>query len=63
MENMLIIGWDYKVCLTDKGKNIILKIVEIIDEWTDILVQVNKEEEIKTSIRVFRENFRVWQKI
>lgn len=28
----------YKLCLAYKGKNIILKIVEIIDKWIDILV-------------------------
>lgn len=45
----------YKIYLTDKGRGIIPEILEIIDLWIDILVEGNREEEIKTSIE-FLEN-------
>lgn len=45
----------YKIYLTDKGKDIIPEILEIIDLWIDILVEGSEEEEIKNSIE-FLEN-------
>jgi len=45
----------YKIYLTDKGKDIIPEILEIIDLWIHILVEGSEEEEIKNSIE-FLEN-------
>lgn len=40
----------YKLYLTDKGRTVIPEILQIIDSWTDILVQGNEEDKIKASI-------------
>lgn len=40
----------YKLYITDKAKNIIPEIIEILDNWTDILVQGNDKEKIENSL-------------
>lgn len=40
----------YKLYLTDKGKDVIPKIIQIIDDWTNILVQDDEENEINISL-------------
>jgi DNA-binding MarR family transcriptional regulator len=56
----------YKLYITDKAKNIIPEIIEILDNWTDILVQGNEEETIKTSMKFLQnvfENGKKYKKI
>lgn len=40
----------YKLYLTDKGKAVIPKIKRVINEWIEILVEGQNEEDISTSI-------------
>ena len=40
----------YKLYITDKAKNIIPELIEILDGWSDILVQGNDKETIETSL-------------
>lgn len=40
----------YKLYITDKAKNIIPELIEILDDWTDILVQGNDKEKIESSL-------------
>jgi Transcriptional regulators len=40
----------YKLYITDKAKNIIPELIEILDGWADILVQGNDKETIETSL-------------
>ncbi len=40
----------YKLYITDKAKNIIPELIEILDGWADILVQGNHKETIETSL-------------
>ncbi|MBV7273235.1 MarR family winged helix-turn-helix transcriptional regulator [Clostridium thailandense] len=45
----------YKLYITEKAKEIIPEILEIIEEWIEILVQGNEKEKIEASIE-FLEN-------
>jgi DNA-binding MarR family transcriptional regulator len=40
----------YKLYLTNKGKEVIPEIIEIIQEWTDMLIEGNAEEQIENSL-------------
>jgi DNA-binding MarR family transcriptional regulator len=40
----------YKLYLTAKGKEVIPEIFEIIEEWTDLIIQGNEEEHIESSL-------------
>lgn len=40
----------YKLYITEEAKSIIPEILEILDKWTDILVQGNEEEKIEASL-------------
>lgn len=40
----------YKLYLTNKGKEIIPEIINIIAEWTNQIIQGNEEEQIESSI-------------
>jgi DNA-binding MarR family transcriptional regulator len=40
----------YKLYITDKAKNIIPELIEILDGWADILVQGNDKDTIETSL-------------
>lgn len=40
----------YKLYITDKAKNIIPEVCEIVQEWADILVQGNNNDQIESSI-------------
>lgn len=40
----------YKLYITDKAENIIPELIEILNEWTNILVQGNDKEKIETSL-------------
>ncbi|KOF55714.1 MULTISPECIES: MarR family winged helix-turn-helix transcriptional regulator [Clostridium] len=41
----------YKLYITDKGKSLIPEIHKIVQEWINILVEGNNEDEVKTSIK------------
>jgi Transcriptional regulators len=45
----------YRLYITDKAKSIIPELIEILNEWTDILVQGNDKEKIESSLE-FLEN-------
>ncbi|KZL92609.1 MarR family winged helix-turn-helix transcriptional regulator [Clostridium magnum] len=45
----------YKLYITDKAKSIMPELIEILNEWTDILVQGNDKERIESSLE-FLEN-------
>lgn len=40
----------YKLYITDKAKQIIPELIEILNDWTNILVQGNDKEKIETSL-------------
>lgn len=40
----------YKLYITDKGKNVVPELIQILNEWTNILVQGNDKEKIETSL-------------
>lgn len=45
----------YKLYITDKAKSIIPELIEILNNWTDILVQGNDKDRVETSLE-FLEN-------
>lgn len=48
----------YKLHITNKGKNLIPEIKKITQEWINILIEGNTENEIKTSIKFLEDVLR-----
>ncbi|MFL0250187.1 MarR family winged helix-turn-helix transcriptional regulator [Clostridium neuense] len=48
----------YKLYITDKGRSLLPEIRKIVQEWINILIKGNNEEEVKTSIKFLEDVLR-----